>query len=57
MTTLNDLLDKTLDIYSKNSSGDIPIYVNGTPLNIELNIDKESNNRCFIDMTFNKKNV
>lgn len=57
MTTLNDLLDKALDIYSKNNSGDIPIYVNGTPLNIELNIDKESDNQCFIDMTFNKKNV
>ena len=53
MTTLNELLDKSLNIYSKNNNGDIPIYVNGTPLNIKLNLDKNSNNNHWINMTFN----
>lgn len=57
MTTLNDLLNKCLSIYSKNINGNIPIYINGTPLDIKLNMRKESNNKCFIDMTFNKKDV
>lgn len=53
MTTLNDLLDKSLDIYSKNNNVDIPIYVNGTQLNIKLNLNKSSDNNYWIDMTFN----
>lgn len=54
MTTLNELLDKSLDIYSKNDNGNIPIYVNGTPLNIKLNVNKNSNNNYWINMTFTK---
>lgn len=57
MTTLNDLLSKCLSIYNKNTNGNIPIYVNGTPLDIKLSVERESNNKCFIDMTFNKKDV
>jgi len=52
MTNLNDLLDKALSIYSKSNSGDIPIYVNNTPINIKLEVLKDCEGKMWINMTF-----
>ena len=54
MTNLNDLLNQALSIYSKSSDGCIPVYVNGTPVNIKLELINSSKNNCWINMTFTK---
>lgn len=54
MSSLNDLIKQSNDIYNKFSSGFIPIYVNGTPINIKLEEKQDCEGRIWIDMTFNK---
>lgn len=54
MTTLNDLVTQSKSIINNFSSGDIPLYVNGTPMNVKLEIKQDCNNKYWIDMTFNK---
>ena len=57
MTTLNDLIKQSQSISNKFFSSEIPIYVNGTPMNIELKENQNSEGKVWVDMTFNRKNV
>jgi hypothetical protein len=54
MTTLNDLIRQSQAISNRFISGDIPIYVNGTSINIKLEEKQDCEGKFWVDMTFNK---
>lgn len=54
MTDLHNLIDKSLSIYSKLGDGNIHVYVNGTPINIKLEVINDRKDKPWINMTFTK---
>ena len=54
MTTLNDLIRQSQNISNRFITGDIPIYVNGTPIEIKLEVQNDCDNKYWVNMTFTK---
>ena len=54
MTTINDLIRQSQAISNRFISGDIPIHVNGTSMNIKLELKQDCDNKYWVDMIFNK---
>jgi hypothetical protein len=50
--TLKDLLKQGEDISNKLSSGDIPLFINRVPVNINLELEKDCDNRYWINIAF-----